>query len=290
MQNEFVKRCYKSDLHYQVHYVSGINVNGAYSAQLHYDTDLTVAYFKKASGNIKIEGNNYELRSGDIVILNYNDLHCVDIQSEFCERITLYLNESIYRNYSKPVNDLLNIFYNRKLREGNLIPSSIVKEYGLDALMEEIKEHSAQQDPVSELVAFGKITELLRKINQTVFEQKKSEINIDTNNPVVDQVIKYISLHFAEDITCDSIAGQMYLSKYYLGRLFKKAVGISLWNYIINRRLLNFNDLIRQNYTVEEACGKSGFHNYSNFYKLYKSRMGLSPQEFKRSVTKNTAS
>lgn len=81
MQNEVMKRCYKSDLHYQVHYVSGTNVNGAYSAQLHYDTDLTVAYFKKAGGNIKIEGNSYELTSGDIVILNYNELHCVDIQS-----------------------------------------------------------------------------------------------------------------------------------------------------------------------------------------------------------------
>ena len=63
MQNEFVKRCYKSDLHYQVHYVTGTNVNSAYSAQLHYDMDLTVAYFKKASGSIKIEGNSYEFRS-----------------------------------------------------------------------------------------------------------------------------------------------------------------------------------------------------------------------------------
>ena len=290
MQNEFVKRCYKSDLHYQVHYVSGVNVNGAYSAQLHYDTDLTVAYFKKARGNIKIEGNSYELTNGDMVILNYNELHCVDIQSEFCERITIYLDESIYRNYSEPVKNLLRIFYRRKSGTGNLIPASIVRAYGIDTLIEEIKEYSAQQDPVSELVAFGKITELLRRINQTAVEQIESEINICSNNPIVDQVIKYISLHFAEDITCDSIADQMYLNKYYLGRLFKEAVGISLWNYIINRRLLNFNDLVRQNNTVEEACSKSGFRNYSNFYRLYKKRMGISPQEFKRSVTKNTAS
>lgn len=286
MQNEVMKRCYKSDLHYQVHYVSGTNVNGAYSAQLHYDTDLTVAYFKKAGGNIKIEGNSYELTSGDIVILNYNELHCVDIQSDFCERITLYLNEAIYRNYKEPVNDLLNIFYSRKQVEGNLIPASIVRMFGIDVLIEEIEELSAQQDPVSELVAFGKITELLRRLNQTAFEKKKLEINTCSNNPVVDQVIKYIGLHFSEDITYESIAGQIWMSKCYLGRLFKETTGISLWNYIINRRLLNFNDLVRQNYPVEEACSKSGFRNYSNFYRLYKKRMGISPQEFKRSVTK----
>lgn len=290
MQNVFVKRCYKSDLHYQVHYVSGINVTGAYSAQLHYDTDLTVAYFKKASGNIKIEGNSYELTSGDIVILNCNELHHVDIQSEFCERITIYLDESIYRNYSEPVNNLLSIFYRRKRGKGNLISASIVRAYGIDALIEEIKKYSAQQDPVSELVAFGKITELLGRLNQTADQRLESEITTCSNDPIVDKVIKYISLHFSEDITCDSIAGQMHLSKYYLGRLFKEVVGISLWNYIINRRLLNFNDLVRQNYSIEEACSKAGFRNYSNFYRLYKKRMGISPQEFKRSVVKSTAS
>lgn len=290
MQNEFVKRCYKSDLHYQVHYVSGTNVNSAYSAQLHYDTDLTIAYFKKANGNIKIEGNSYDLTSGDIIILNYNELHCVDIQSAFCERITIYLDESIYRNYSEPVNNLLKIFYRRKRGERNLIPASAVRAHSIDVLIEEIKADSTQQDPVSELVAFGKITELLKRLNQTVAQRIESEIAVGSNDPIVEQVIKYIGLHFAEDISCNSIAGQMHLNKYYLGRLFKEVVGISLWNYIINRRLLNFNDLVRQNYPVEEACSKSGFRNYSNFYRLYKSRMGISPQEFKRSIAKNTAS
>lgn len=288
MQNELVKHCYKSQLNYQVHYVSGTNVNAAYSAQLHYDTDLTVAYFKKARGTIKIEGNSYKLTSGDIIILNYNELHCVDLQNEFCERITLYLNESIYRSYSKPVNELLNIFYNRKRGAGNLIPASVVTAQGMDALMEEIREHSAQQDPVSEIVAFGRITELLKQLNQTAVEHGESENKIYSNTPIVEQVIKYISQHFAEDITCDSIADQMYLNKYYLGRLFKEAVGISLWDYIINRRLLHFNDLVRQDYPIEEACSKSGFRNYSNFYRLYKKRMGISPQEFKRSVLKNS--
>lgn len=290
MQNEFVKRCYSSDLHYQIHYVSGCNINAAYSAQLHYDTDLTVAYFKKASGNIKIEGNSYELTSGDIIILNYNEMHCVDLQREFCERITLYLNESIYRSYSKQVNALLSIFHKRKRGTGNLIPASVVRAHGMDTLIEEIKEDSALQDPVSEIVAFGKITELLKRLNQTAVKPGGLESKIYNNTPRVEKVIKYISRHFAEDITCESIAAQMYLNKHYLGRLFKEAVGISLWDYVINRRLLNFNDLVRQDYPIEEACSKSGFRNYSNFYRLYKKRMGISPQEFKRSIIKNTAS
>ena len=282
MQNEFVKQCYKSNLQYRVHYVYGKNVNGAYPESLHYDTDLTIAYFKKAFGSIKIEGNNYNLTSGDIVILNYNELHCVDIQSDFCERITLFLEESMYRNYTEAVRALLDVFYKRKRGQWNLIQSALAKEYGLDVLIEEIYQHCIQQDSVSELVALGRITELLRKLNHIVFVQNESQQSVRTNNPVVDQIIRYVGLHFSEEITCDGIAEEMHLNKYYLGRLFKKTVGISLWNYIINRRLLNFNDLIRQGYAVEEASYISGFRNYSNFYRLYKSRMGMSPQEFKK--------
>lgn len=280
MQNRFIKRCYESDLLYRVHYVCGKDAKGAYSDKLHYDTDLTIAYFKKITGTIKIEGNSYQISSGDIVILNYDELHCVDILSDDCERITLYLNESIYRNYNEAISDLLNVFYKRKRGEWNLIQSALAKECGLDVLIEEIHEYCAHQDPVSELVAFGKITELLSKLDITVFAQKEAKCIMRSNNPIVGQVIKYVGLHFAEEITCDGIAEKMHLNKYYLGRLFKKTVGITLWNYIINRRLLNFNDLIRQGYASEEAAYLSGFHNYSNFYRLYKSRVGMSPQEF----------
>lgn len=292
MQNRFIKQCYESDLLYRVHYVCGKDAKGAYSDKLHYDTDLTIAYFKKIAGNIKIEGNCYDLTNGDIVILNYNELHCVDIQSEDCERITLYLNESIYRNYNETISDLLDVFNKRKPGEWNLIQSAVAMKCGLDVLLEEILQYCAQQDPVSELVAFGKITELLSKLNRTVFTQKESKCILRANNPIVGQVIKYVGLHFAEEITCDGIAEKMHLNKYYLGRLFKKTVGITLWNYIINRRLLNFNDLIRHGCASEEAAYLSGFRNYSNFYRLYKSRVGMSPQEFMKYTVKakNTVS
>ena len=292
MENEYIKRCYESELRYRLHYVCGKDAKAAYPDRLHYDPDLTVAYFKKVTGNIKIEGNSYELKNGDIVILNYNELHCVDIQGEDCERITLYLNESIYGNYDEAVSALLNAFHKRKQGQWNLVPSALAKEHGLDLLIEEILRYCAQQDPVSELVAFGRITELLSELNRTVFAQKEEKRTIHTNNPVIDQVIKYVGLHFAEEITCDKIAESMHLNKYYLGRTFKKTVGITLWNYIINRRLLNFNDLIRQGYAAEEAAYLSGFRNYSNFYRLYKSRVGMAPQEFMKYTfrVKHTAS
>ena len=286
MKNDFIKQFYKSDLNFSVHYVYGRNTNSAYSDKLHYDTDLTVAYFKEATGTIKIEGNTYDLASGDIIILNYDELHCVSIESEFCERITLYLNESIYKNYEEEIIDLLNVFYHKKRGEGNIIKAATVQDNGLNILLEEIYNCLTQQSTVFELVALGKITELLSRIKTTQFQNKDSKTQLSTKNSVIDKTIKYINLHFLEEISCDEIAQEMYLNKYYLSKLFKENVGITLWEYIINRRILYFNDLIRQNFSIEYAYRKSGFNNYSNFYRLYKKRIGISPQDFKRNLIK----
>lgn len=282
MQNELVKRSYNSDLQYRVHYVCGKDTSSAYPSDLHYDTDLTIAWFKQGTGTIKIEGNTYLLTSGDMILLNYNELHRVELQSDFCERITLYLSETVYRTYHNALKELLQLFWNRKRGERNLIPSATVHANGLGLLLDEIYNCCTQQDPVLEFVALGKITELLRILNRTVSEQDKSVCHSHTQNPLIDQIIKYVGLHYTEDINCEVIAQTVHISKHYLARLFKDAVGISLWNYIINRRLLHFNDLIRQDYSVQEAAYQSGFRNYSNFYRLYKSRIGMSPQEFKK--------
>ena len=82
------------------------------------------------------------------------------------------------------------------------------------------------------------------------------------------------------DIDCEIIAKVFRQSKYHISRKFKEITGVSLWEYVIKRRLLHFNDLIRKNHTIENACFESGFNNYSNFFRLYKKHFGISPTEF----------
>lgn len=287
MKKTFKKICYEDNSSYRLHHVTGYNVGKAYSHALHYDTGLTLAYFKHVSGNIKIEGKHYDLKDGDIIILNRDELHCVAIDNnKFCERITLFVNENILKNFDCEMNTFFDAFYNRKRGVGNHISAETAREYGLDTALEIILNHTMINDSVNSVLAICKIIELLAKLNK-IISPTSPDIPLPTSeNPIINNIIKYINNHFTEPINCNDIAEEFHLSKYYLTRFFKETVGISLWDYVIVRRLFLFNDLVRKNYSLQEACYKVGFNNYSNFYRLYKKHMNLSPSQFKEQINK----
>lgn len=288
MKKTFEKACYKSDLRYTIHSVSGTDISKAYPVNLHYDTDLTIAYFKNARGSIRIEGNHYAIESGDIFLLNYAELHCLDLQEGPAERITLYVNEQMYQDHPIDTKRLFAAFYNRPLGLSNRIPAATAKNNSLDILTEEILMLTAKQDIVSALIAFGKITDLLVRLNHLVIRDDSASDNISTNHATINQILEYANTHFAEPLSCKDIAKAVNISKFHLERIFKEHVGVSLWNYIISRRLLCFNDLVRQGISIEDACFQSGFNNYSNFYRIYKSRTGMTPRQFKKHASESS--
>ena len=56
-------------------------------------------------------------------------------------------------------------------------------------------------------------------------------------SPLVSEVIRYIKAHLKENIDIEIIANDFNVGKSYLSHLFKDQVGISLWNYVIIRRI-----------------------------------------------------
>lgn len=284
MENSFKKICYDNEPYYSLHHVKGYKVGKAYSGELHYDARLTLAYFKSGFGNIKIEGTDYTINKGDIFLLNYDELHFVSIDNEkFCERIILYLSEKTISDIPFAKAELLDAFYNRPRGIGNRISAETVKKHGLDIAVLEILNYAEKSNDTSNALALCKIIELLAKLN-TIIDFGFLEQNKICKNPVINNIIKFIGDNFTDDITCEKISAEFHLSKFHLSRIFKEAVGVPLWDYVLIRRMFYFNDLLRKGFSAKEACYKAGFNNYSNFYRLYKKHMGITPTEFKNGL------
>ena len=66
-----------------------------------------------------------------------------------------------------------------------------------------------------------------------------------------------------------------------MNKIFKKATGNSIGEYVIKKRLLIAQQLIKTGMTSTNACQASGFGDYSNFYKAYVKFFGVSPKEEK---------
>ena len=105
---------------------------------------------------------------------------------------------------------------------------------------------------------------------------------------VVQQIMKYMENHYKEKISLDQIAENMYLSPFYISKLFKSETGDTPINYLISLRMEKAKELLDQNSTlsIQEAAAAVGYEDAYHFSKLFKKYYGLSTLYYKARIEK----
>lgn len=99
---------------------------------------------------------------------------------------------------------------------------------------------------------------------------------------LTDQVIDYVSLHYA-DIQDLSFVGEVFhYSAVHANTLIKARLGVSLWHYILHIRLDRACDLLLSGVSAEKTATACGFGDYSTFYRIFKKCYGMTPTECRR--------
>ena len=102
---------------------------------------------------------------------------------------------------------------------------------------------------------------------------------------VVEQVVNYIEDHYSEKISLDQIAENMYLSPFYISRIFKSETGNAPIRHLINIRLEKARELLENGYqgSIQEVAARVGYDDAYHFSKLFKKRYGITPSQARRS-------
>lgn len=122
------------------------------------------------------------------------------------------------------------------------------------------------------------------KLASLLFDWHSELCTHDKNNTdnYTDAVKKYINENYMLDLSIKHIAKTLYVSQGYLARVFRKATGMNIQEYIIETRMYHAKKCLKDGMSVTETAGSCGFGNVSNFSKLFKKRLGISPQSFKK--------
>jgi AraC-like DNA-binding protein len=104
----------------------------------------------------------------------------------------------------------------------------------------------------------------------------------------VTKVKQYINDHYAEDLRLDNMAELVGMSPSAFSRFFKMRTGKSLSDYILDIRLgYAARMLVDSTKNISEICYESGFNNLSNFNRIFKSKRGSTPRDFRALYKKN---
>ncbi|WP_368975281.1 phosphoenolpyruvate hydrolase family protein [Caldifermentibacillus hisashii] len=127
------------------------------------------------------------------------------------------------------------------------------------------------------------VTESFKKTNEVRYDELIEKIisGFTTSDDYIDFIKRYISLHYKDEISLNEISEILHVSRSHLSTLFKKNVGVSFTDYLIDFRLNRALEIYQEKkLPLTIVAELVGYQNYSQFSKIFKKRRGKSPREF----------
>ncbi len=121
------------------------------------------------------------------------------------------------------------------------------------------------------------LIEFLVRVCRAYYDTPESVKNDITEDEKINQVLRYINDNLSDALTLDSLAKRFYISKFYLSRKFKQFTDLSIYQYIMKKRLIVARNMLRTGNSVTTSYLQCGFNDYSNFLKAFKREFGRNP-------------
>jgi AraC-like DNA-binding protein len=247
-----------------------------------------VFYF--ISGNVKymIEGTVYHLKPGDILLTHNKEMHkpILDFSVPY-ERYVLWIDPMYIKALGNISVNLSTCFEQAAQNNSHLLRPTSSMQTLISNLFKNLEVMNSDNSFGNALLKKSYITALLIYLNR-ISEENCYEIEYEKDyDPRINDIIKYINNNIQDQITLDDIAEQFYLSKYHLCRLFKKSVGLTIYQYIIKKRLIIAKSILISGSSVRSAFLGSGFSDYSNFIKSFKSEFGVLPKNISTNMNRD---
>ena len=253
-------------------------------ADFHLHDHFEIYFFISGNVNYFIEKKIYPLHFGDLLLMNSHEIHKPSFSpGEPYERIVIHFNAAIPKSLSSPDFNLLNCFTNRPIGEQNLISLSKKQSEEILKLFGKIEVLGDESSNGSDILKLANFLELLVFINRIFSSTLPSEDELPSVPEKLVPVLDYIDSNLENDLSLEFLESLFYINRFYLTRLFKKVTGSSIHEYIQYKRISRAKKLLSEGYNVTEACAKSGFNDYSNFLRMFKRTVGISPGQYRKS-------
>lgn len=241
--------------------------------------DCYEIYYSISGGKqFLIDNSFYSIEPGDLFIINQYESHKItQVDKMVHERIVLSIHPDYTKRLSTSETNLDACFSDRPADFSHKVSLNKEQQKRFLYYINKITDAKGYGHDIIEQTAF---MELMVLINNTL---KTNEVHVSSTyvyNQQVDDILAYINLNIASPISTERLAKEFFLSESYICRIFKAATGTTINKYVSARRISIAKALLNDGVSVMEAYEKSGFTDYSNFFKAFTKAVGISPKKY----------
>lgn len=239
---------------------------------MHTHETAELYYFIAGKTVFHIEGTEYIPERGDILFIRPAEAHYTSVDNNYpYERAVINFDISMFDGID-PERTLLKPLFERKAGKLNLYKNFRFK----DELHKTCIENMMTSGVNDKLNVYSNLFLLLNEISKVFSDTAAEQEQIDS---VEYKIIRYVNKHLCEKLTLDSVCDKFYISKPQLCRIFKKATGTTMGQYITVKRLVTARKLLHDGAKPTTVYSECGFGDYSTFYRAYVKNFGEAPSE-----------
>lgn len=243
---------------------------------LHSHNNYEIFMFLQGDSEYIVEEKKYPLTPGDIIIIKKQKMHRVHhLSGKKYQRLSFNLYPDFF--IDNQCKELERIFISNSTNIGDKISVRTAKSSGLyDAIMR-FREYAHAFSTPYTTVTKSVLIEILYLLNNISTFEETIETNENLSN-----IIHYLNNNFTHNITLDFLCDNFYISKYYLCHIFKEATGLTIQQYVREKRLVKAIELRENGMSLTEAALQAGFDNYSSFFRAFTKRYKSNPTNYEK--------
>lgn len=254
----------------------------------HWHEHLEIVYVTGGAITASINDVSYELKKGDIFLVNSNDIHytythedaryfLLQIPPVHLERVSPRWNSLKFQEFIPGESE--DGEKNRNMVRACLNSQMAEIFHEIDGLYQEKKEGYH----LLVLAAVYRLLFLLYTEGIRTEEEASSSHGALRDLERMKLCMEYVQAHYGETISLADAAGLLSITPEHFCRLFRKYTGQTFLAYVNQIRMEHFyNDLLETDENITFLLDKNGITNYKGFLLKFKDRYGQSPKAVRR--------
>jgi AraC-like DNA-binding protein len=249
--------------------------------ELHFHDFNKIVIFISGNVTYLIEGKAYKLKPWDILLVSSSEIHKTIVDASMTyERMIIWVNSNFLIKHNSPENNLLTCFDIASTEKRNLLRLDTELLRQGKYILSQLKEEYLKGGFGSQVLKNALFLQFVIYLNRLYLTPEAIKHQADGDyNESIGEVIKHINENLCEDMSVENLASIFYMSRYHLMHKFKSQTGYTIHSYILQKRLMMANTLIKSGKSMTEACSECGFGDYSSFVRAFKKIYRLSPKQ-----------
>lgn len=248
----------------------------------HFHAEYELYYLVHGRRRYFIQDRSVPVEAGSLVFINCRVLHRTLPEGDAPhERILLNFEAALLRRWQSAMPDL---DFAPLLRRNYFVlpaPTQQAQAGRVETILETVLEAAANEDGTMAALKTMELLLLLTRAAQEAGHGKRPPAPTQKQRRT-EQMLAYIAQQ-GYRVTLDELSERFYISRYYLCRMFKEESGMTLHEYLHSSRVLCAQALLETTVqSVTEVAQQAGFDTLTQFERIFKAYVGVSPRVYRR--------